>query len=117
MSVVSSLILAGLMVSAAILPYLVPEELLCGRNFERYIIGVYKKECSDGHYTTRGYGKCSFYTAQLQSRVRELYKVLDTFSTVGENQILNLDKCNGEAELEQKVMNLVISDLEHFLLE
>lgn len=99
--------------------YLVPEELLCGKSFEYYITNVYKKECADGHYTTLVYGKCSFPAGRLQAKVRELYKILDIYSTVGENQILNLEKCSeaGESELEQKVINSVISDLEHLLLE
>ena len=71
--------------------YILPKELLVGKTFEEYILGVKEKGKSDNQYITMIYSNHSFTVSQLQDKIKELYRTLDTVSVVGLNQVLNID--------------------------
>lgn len=98
--------------------YLMPKELLFGKTFEQYIKGVYCKETSENQYVTMVYGRESFSVEELQKKVQEFYKLLDSVSVVGENQAVRMevDFPRGR-DTEQKLSGLMARDMEGALQE
>ncbi|MFA9376956.1 MAG: response regulator [Lachnotalea sp.] len=99
--------------------YIIPQELLFEKTFEEYITRVKEEGRLENQYITMVFGKHSFPVTQLQQKVKDLYRVLDTVSVVGLDQVLNLDEeaIEKEIEFDHNSINRVLSNLEYVLQE
>ncbi len=97
--------------------YILPKELLVGKTFKEYIMGVMEKGRLENQYITMIYSSHSFTVSQLQDKIKELYRTLDTVSVVGLNQVINIDKpfMLKEIEFNSASIKKVLESLEVFV--
>lgn len=97
--------------------YIIPRELLNGRNISAYIVELSQKMRVDTDYMTIVYYKESCPPKELQGQIKRLYRTLNAVSVVGQNQMLGLNKESREAEIEYDHPTIleVLNQLEYLL--
>jgi len=99
--------------------YIIPEELLYVKTFEQYMIDVFENSKAKSQYLTMVYKKNLFPVERLQELIIDIYRVLDTSSVVGQNQVIELDSIsvNKKVEFDYNSINTILEKLEYMLQE
>ena len=72
--------------------FLIPKEMLGEQSILDYMKRVERRQKTEGSYTTLLYYGSAFARDEISGRLRDLYYWLNTLSTVGFSQAVNLDK-------------------------
>lgn len=99
--------------------YIIPRELISEMGFRSYICNVQKKEKQKDQYSTLVFAGKSFPVTQLRNIVQGLYRELDTVSTVGYTQAIELKDKPGTKEIifNHEEINQVLKNFEYMLKE
>ena len=99
--------------------YIIPRELLLGSSFREYITGVLKKTETEEQYSTLVYAFESFPVSEMQKKIKELYRALDTVSVVGYSQAVELSCAEADREIifNHEEINQVLKNLEYMMKE
>ena len=72
--------------------FLIPEEVLGEQTLIDYMTRVERRQKTEGSYTTLLYYGEAFAALEISEKIRDLYYWLNTLSTVGLSQVVDLDK-------------------------
>ncbi len=72
--------------------FLIPEEVLGDQPLIDYMTRVERRQKMEDSYTTLLYYGGAFYATEISEKIRNLYYWLNTLSTVGLSQVVDLDK-------------------------
>lgn len=72
--------------------FLIPKEMLGGQSLIDYMIKVELRQKTEGSYTTLLYYGNAFSVSEISGKIRDMYFWLNTLSTVGFSQAVDLDK-------------------------
>lgn len=72
--------------------FLIPKEMLGGQSLVEYMTKVELRQKTEGSYTTLLYYGNAFPGSEISGKIRDLYHWLNTLSTVGFSQTVDLDK-------------------------
>lgn len=72
--------------------FLIPKEMLGGQTLIDYMKRVERRQKTEGSYTTLLYYGNAFSRAEMSEKLRGLYHWLNTLSTVGYSQVVDLDR-------------------------
>lgn len=98
---------------------MIPKEILFDDKIESFTKKMIEKKKDGIQYLTVVYCKDSFTVAQMQEKVKMLYRVLDTSAVVGQNQILEVStyKKNKVAKLNHASIKELLSKVDYLLKE
>ncbi len=94
--------------------FLIPKEVLGQQLLIDYMIKVERRQKTEGSYTTLLYYGEAFSGPEISEKIRNLYYWLNTLSTVGLSQVVDLDK---KLLLKERISSLDIADLSRILQE
>lgn len=72
--------------------FLIPQEVLGDQSLIDYMTKVERRQKMEDSYTTLLYYGGAFYGTEISEKIRNLYYWLNTLSTVGLSQVVDLDK-------------------------
>lgn len=72
--------------------FLIPQEVLGDQSLIDYMTRVERRQKMEDSYTTLLYYGGAFYGTEISEKIRNLYYWLNTLSTVGLSQVVDLDK-------------------------
>ncbi len=94
--------------------FLIPKEVLGQQPLIDYMTRVERRQKTEGSYTTLLYYGEAFSGPEISEKIRNLYYWLNTLSTVGLSQVVDLDK---KRLLEERIPSLDIAELSGLLQE
>lgn len=98
--------------------FLIPKEVLGQQQLIDYMTEVERRQKTEGSYTTLIYYGEAFQGPEISEKIRELYYWLNSISTVGFSQTVDLDQkkfqAGGFASLDSSALTGLIQEMEQY---